>query len=130
MLLFFKEVTALDNELLFKNLKSLRKSHKLTQEDVAGLIGKDRSLIAKYESGKAVPPLNILKSFAKLYNVSVDSLCGESPGSGESLVLADEKNDSGKNQISFSDLTEAEKELILKLRLSDDDKIMEIFETL
>ena len=120
----------MDNEILFKNLKSLRKSHKLTQEDVAELIGKDRSLIAKYESGKAVPPLNILKSFARLYNVSVDNLCGEFSESGESLVLAADNKEKSKNQVSFSDLTEAEKELILKLRLSDDDKIKEIFESL
>ncbi len=120
----------MNNELLFKNLKSLRKSHKLTQEDVAELIGKDRSLIAKYESGKAVPPLNILKSFAKMYNVSVDVLCGEYGEIGKTIVLTADNKNSEKKLLAFSDLTDTEKELILKLRLSGENKISEIFENL
>ena len=100
MLLFFEEVNALDNEILSQNLKMLRKNHKLTQIEVAELIGKERSLIAKYESGKAVPPLNILQSFAKLYNVSVDDLCGKYKPSGDSIIL----ESGGKSRISYSDL--------------------------
>ena len=120
----------MDNELLFKNLRNLRKSHKLTQEDVAELIGKDRSLIAKYESGKAVPPLNILRSFAKLYNVSVDSLCGESDENGETLVFASDNKDDEKNQVFYPDLSDVERAIICRLRLSDEDKVSEIYESL
>lgn len=116
----------MDNEILSQNLKMLRKNHKLTQVEVAELIGKERSLIAKYESGKAVPPLNILQSFAKLYNVSVDDLCGEYKPSGDSIIL-----ESGeKSRISYSDLSDVEKAIILKLRLSDENTINEIYESL
>lgn len=121
----------MDNEILFNNLKKLRKSYKLTQDEVAAIIGKDRSLIAKYESGKAVPPLSILKVFAKLYNVSVDGLCSrsfEDGGFGSTVAVA-QKSDSS-DSILYSDLSEKERELILKLRLLSDEKANEIYESL
>lgn len=117
----------MNNDILFSNLKKLRKSHKLTQIDVAELIGKDRSLIAKYESGKAVPPLNILKSFAKIYNVSVDSLCNDTFDDNPTIVFASPKKKK-KGQLSFSELSDVEREIILKLRLLDDSKLDEIYE--
>ena len=52
---------------LTDNLKRLRKDYSLTQDEVADIISKDRSSVAKYESGKALPPIDILKQLAKLY---------------------------------------------------------------
>lgn len=119
----------MNNEALFKNLKNLRTSHKMTQDDIAEILGKDRSLIAKYESGKAVPPLDVLRVLAKLYNVSVDSLCGGVEGTDDTLVL---NSDSQKkdNLIYYPDLTKAERDIIIKLRLLDEDKLNEIIESL
>ena len=56
-----------DNTKLMKNLKRLRKEHKLTQDEVSVLISKERSSIAKYETGKIVPALSILASFAMMF---------------------------------------------------------------
>lgn len=130
MIKSLKEVIAVNNEILFKNLRNLRKSHRLTQEDVAGIVGKDRSLIAKYESGKAVPPLNMLRMFAKLYNVTVETLCGGADGTDETLVLSTDTKLSESNQIYFPELSDSEKELICRLRLSGEDKINEILDSL
>lgn len=117
----------MSNTKLYKNLKELRIQHGLTQYDLADILCKDRSLITKYESGKAVPPLDILQQLAKLYNTTVDFLCGASNSVDESTVLKSSDNDS---QILYSDLSKTEKELILKLRLSDSDKIDEIIKSL
>lgn len=119
----------MNNEALFKNLRNLRISYNLTQDDIAKILGKDRSLIAKYESGKAVPPLDILRVLAKLYNVSVDSLCGGVEGTDDTLVLNSDtiKND---NLIYYPDLTKTEREIIIKLRLLGEDKMNEIFDSL
>ena len=119
----------MNNEALFKKLKDLRTSYNLTQDEVAKILGKDRSLIAKYESGKAVPPLDILRVFAKLYNVSIDSLCGETEEESEALVL---NSDSRKEEklIYYSDLTKAERDIIIKLRLLGEDKLNEVIESL
>lgn len=119
----------MNNEALFKNLRNLRISYNLTQDEVAKILGKDRSLIAKYESGKAVPPLDILRVLSKLYNVSVDRLCGEAEDEGETLVL---NSDSVKDEklMYYSDLTKAERDIIIKLRLLGEDKLNEIIESL
>lgn len=119
----------MNNEALFKNLKNLRISYNLTQDEVAKILGKDRSLIAKYESGKAVPPLDILRVFSKLYNVSVDRLCGEAEDESETLVFNSDSVNKD-NLMYYSDLTKAERDIIIKLRLLGEDKLNEIIESL
>lgn len=115
----------MNNDILFSNLRILRKCHQLTQIEVANLIGKDRSLIAKYESGKAVPPLNILQSFSKLYNISVDKMCEVALNENVDVVLTipDEEED-----ISFSELSDIERKIILRLRLFDENTVNEVYE--
>ena len=41
-------------------IKNLRKKLNLTQEGFAELIGKDRTTVARYESGDVIPPGNVL----------------------------------------------------------------------
>ena len=67
------------NLKISENLKKFRQQLKLTQGDVAEIIKKDRSSIAKYESGAAQPPFAVLRSLAKLYDVTIDELCGIEP---------------------------------------------------
>ena len=63
-----------NNSKISENLKKFRQQLKLTQGDVAGLINKDRSSIAKYESGAAQPSFAVLRSLAKLYGVETRAL--------------------------------------------------------
>lgn len=62
-------------------LKELRKSKKITQEELAKIIGVERSSIGKYESpSKPVTPSpDIMLKIAEYFNVSVDYLLGNSP---------------------------------------------------
>lgn len=121
----------MNNEILFNNLKNLRTIYELTQIEVANIIGKDRSLIAKYESGKAVPPLNILQAFSKLYNISVDNMCNvEVDINSDVLLTSIKKKAKADDDISFSELSDFEKDIILRLRLSDEEKVNEIYERL
>ena len=53
----------------------------LTQEAVAEHLGlKDKSTVAKWESGKSHPGAALLPKIAALYNCTVDELLGEKPG--------------------------------------------------
>ena len=108
-----------DNTKLMKNLKRLRKEHKLTQDEVSVLISKERSSIAKYETGKIVPPLSILASFAKLYNVTVDELCGMSPPSKPVVVKSN--SDDNSNSVTFAQLSKQEQLMILKIRMMNNE---------
>lgn len=57
-------------------LKELRKSHNLTQEDVAKKIGLTKSAYGYYEQGKTVPDAYTLSRLADCLNVSSDCILG------------------------------------------------------
>jgi transcriptional regulator with XRE-family HTH domain len=58
-------------------LKELRTAKKLTQAELAGRIGIDRSMIAKVEAGKNInPTLSVLQKIANELGASIEVLCG------------------------------------------------------
>ena len=59
---------------MLNGLESRRRAEKLTQEDVADLLGVDRSTVAKWETGKAVPRMPKLLMLCDLYNCSLADL--------------------------------------------------------
>lgn len=58
-------------------LKQLRKSKNLRQEQVARLIGVNKSAISSYENNLRQPSFDILVRLADLYRVSTDYLLGQ-----------------------------------------------------
>lgn len=60
-----------------QNIKTLRKRHKNTQEDMANALGIGRGRWAKYEEGRAEPPLDLLRRIAEYFDVSLDRLLDE-----------------------------------------------------
>ena len=57
-------------------LQVSRKNKKLTQSQVAELIGTTKSSISGYENNTSFPPIEILKRMALIYGVSCDYLLG------------------------------------------------------
>ncbi|MDR1630987.1 MAG: helix-turn-helix domain-containing protein [Oscillospiraceae bacterium] len=62
------------NIILAYKLKTLRKSRKLTQEQVSIILGLNRSTYAYYETGRHIPNIFTLQQIAILYGISMDSL--------------------------------------------------------
>lgn len=58
-----------------EKLKKLRKEKKVTQEQLAKIIGVERSSIGKYETGTQ-PSTDIMKRIADYFGVTVDYLLG------------------------------------------------------
>lgn len=98
--------------LVSENIRFLRKSERLTQEQVAAKIGIKRSLLGAYEEGRADPRLSNLLQIAKFFNIAVDDLISrdltqlsdhELQGSRrhELKVLAITVNGNGKENIEF-----------------------------
>lgn len=57
-------------------LKNLRKKNKLTQEQLAKIIGVERSSIGKYESTNTIPSNDTLLRIAEYFEVTTDYLLG------------------------------------------------------
>lgn len=60
--------------MISKNLLTLRKINKFTQEEVAEKIDVSRQAVAKWENGDSLPDINNCMALAQLYNVTLDNL--------------------------------------------------------
>ena len=58
------------------NIKQHRKKERISQDELAQMISVDRSAIAKWETGKAMPRADKLPEIAKALKCSVDELLG------------------------------------------------------
>jgi transcriptional regulator with XRE-family HTH domain len=56
------------------NLKYLRKSKGLTQEQLANKVGVTRPIIGSYEEGRAEPKLSTLQNISHFFKLSIDNL--------------------------------------------------------
>lgn len=58
------------------NIRTLRKQHTLTQEQLAEALGVTVSAVYKWEAGHSVPEVKMLVELADLFEISVDTLLG------------------------------------------------------
>lgn len=63
-------------DYLSKNIKYLRKAKNLTQEDIANIVGKARSLISAWESDDREITAEDIVKLSKHFNVPMDALVG------------------------------------------------------
>lgn len=74
------------NEIQFShNLKTLRNSHHLTQEQLAEVLNTTSKSISRWENGKTMPDYTIMLALAKYFHVSLDELIKQTP-----IPLSDE----------------------------------------
>ena len=112
--------------MLGDRLKSLRKNAKLTQEQIAGMLGIDRSTYAYYETNKTSPSIPYLIIISKLYCLTVDELLGltDKPlrlnDNDAPFTAADIGNTVTKELLNLSNLSKTEQQIILKFRLMED----------
>ena len=59
-----------------KRFKKYRLEQKLSQKEAADMIGIKPYQLANYETNRSEPSIQILKSIAKVYRVSIDDLVG------------------------------------------------------
>jgi transcriptional regulator with XRE-family HTH domain len=84
-------------EIVSENLTALRKGKHLTQQELADKIGYSDKSISKWELGKAVPTVDILKDLADFYGVTVDFLITpQSPETREKVTKGTDRNRNNK----------------------------------
>lgn len=64
---------------LSKNLTNLRIANKMTQADLAKKINYTDKSISKWENGDATPPIDVIKTLAESYGVTIDYLVESHP---------------------------------------------------
>ncbi len=74
-------------KMLGDNLKKLRQSRGLSQEEMAGKLNVVRQTVSKWEKGLSVPDSEMLMEIARQFEIPVSTLLGETPG------LEDEASD-------------------------------------
>lgn len=57
-------------------LKLERKTRNLTQKDIAVKLNLTREAYTMYETGRSIPPTEVIIKLADMYNVSTDYLLG------------------------------------------------------
>ena len=60
--------------IISKYLHFLRKSHNYTQDDLARKLDISRQAVSKWETGAAIPDLEVLLKISKLYNITINDI--------------------------------------------------------
>ena len=55
-------------------IKDLRKKNNLTQSELASLLGVTFQAVSKWENGKSIPDILLLKQISEKFNVDLDYL--------------------------------------------------------
>lgn len=105
--------------MLADNLRKIRKEHKLTQQNIADVLGIDRTTYTSYETGTSTPSPATLYKLSKIYNVSIGYIMGVE----ENFPTPKKKNtrthvSSGNDVITM--LKKDEKELLMCYRVADE----------
>ncbi|MEE4198220.1 MAG: helix-turn-helix domain-containing protein [Bacteroidales bacterium] len=64
-------------EPIGQNIRYLRKSKGLTQDELAKKIGVNRAMIGSYEENRAIPKLPVLKDLARYFNLTLDEIINQ-----------------------------------------------------
>ena len=66
----------MNNNVLSKRIKEIRKSRGFSQRELAGFVGITQTSLSAYEANKKKPCYEIVLKIAKVCKISMDWLCG------------------------------------------------------
>ena len=64
----------MNTNIVSRYLQFLRKSHNFTQDDLAKRLDISRQAVSKWETGTAIPDLEVLLKISKLYDVTINDI--------------------------------------------------------
>lgn len=117
--------------LLADRLKIARTLCEYTQQQIADILGIDRTAYTNYECGKMVPPSTLINRLAALYRIDVSWFMGEVSAMGI-LSESDDIFELRKmvRESGLLELSDEEKELVGLFRMlqgiADKDKLNEV----
>lgn len=72
-------------------INELRKSKKITQDELAAELGVTAAAVSKWENGYTLPDILMLCALADYFQVSTDELLGRIPKQGMAVIVAEKK---------------------------------------
>ena len=115
--------------LLNQRLKHFRTSSGLTQQQVADVLGLDRSTYAYYESGKTTPDIKSVNKLLKLFNISYYELM-EEPDPSDVSISDKEPQDDDEDKLHIYDLSKMEKRLVIYFRVLSPNQQKELLNSI
>lgn len=109
--------------MLGERLRKIRTDHKLTQQNIADVLGIDRTTYTVYEIGVATPSPATLVKLAQIYNVTVGYLIGVEEN--HPTLIRSEKVEAEEdflNSDPIAMLKKDEKELLMFFRVLPDEE--------
>ena len=64
----------MNQEKIGQFIKQIRQDNKLTQKELADKLGVTYQAVSKWENGKNVPDVSILKEMSKMFNIDIDEI--------------------------------------------------------
>ena len=64
----------MDQDKIANLIKELRKENNLTQKDLGDSLGVSAQAVSKWENGKNIPDIALLKEISDKYNIDINSL--------------------------------------------------------
>lgn len=86
--------------MLNENIKALRKTKGLTQDELAIRLNVVRQTISKWEKGLSVPDAELLQKMAEVFEVSVSQLLGSPINQNENIDIVAEQLSRINEQLS------------------------------
>ena len=116
-------MSSTNNPSLGEKLLRLRKEMKMTQDDVAKILGMSRTSFSNYENGNSAPPLQVLRKIAAINNVGLEFLIFDE---NTSIRLNDSQSeDENTSSVPVSKITAlspVETQIIGKYRILTDEE--------
>lgn len=97
--------------MIAKRIKLLRIENKFTQDKVSKEIDVNRITYAGYENERSQPNAVILVRLAKLYDVSIDYLCGISNKPHGNYANEEEKKEATEKELIMKEIEQLQKRI-------------------
>lgn len=105
-----------------ENLRFFRLQNNLTQQDVADELAVDKTTYSGYETGRRQPDIQKIRSLAKIFQVSLDSLLEiEKPAEAEFILIGRQSGEQDYMQLTQEEY-EATKAMVLALRTQHNEQ--------
>lgn len=113
----------MENKVFSERIKKLRIEKKMTQQELGNIFGLTSTGISYWESGKAIPNMEIINKLSDFFGVTIDYLIGknEIDENNEGMILfrrAEQVNENDKKKMY--DIINSTIDVFLNNNSSDD----------